>query len=195
VITSDSLFDCSDCLIVADHREIEDFYVDHVRTIRLKPEYQGAVIVLIVENNMTQVEPGRIHTHITTRLGLTPDRLITIDGKPTQRGVHTGEDSKHDYAMTIQTLLSNEQLVFVKKEQSVSKDWILQRDKLLSQLNLFSKCKKDSTEPGFGRDRYGYTGKNSGPDDAAMALQMTTSWHQRIRTDPSFIRQTRSTLY
>lgn len=163
-------------------------YLQHARNIRAKPVYADAQIVLLVENNMTGLEPARIAAAM--RASGIRDVLV-FDGKPGSgdHGVHTDETAKKDYAETMELVLSTDMLYFVADCDAVSRNWAYQKEKLIKQLNVFRQRKIEPSRPG-GEARFVYTGKSHGvPDDSAITAQMTIAWHQKMRTNKKFIRE------
>lgn len=148
--------------------------------------YSEAVLLIAVENNMTELEPGRIEARLRHYLN-GAHGIRFVHGKPDSNveGVWTGPTAKEDYAKTMAQSLSDDQLRFVDDAYGISSNWKAQKSKLINQLGMYRKRRMESAD---GTSiKIAYTGKTKGcPDDASMCAQMTLSWHKRIRVDPLF---------
>jgi hypothetical protein len=171
------------------HSDVAKLYVEHIKKIREKVVYKDALIMVVVENNMTQLEPGRIKDAIDAEIGLC--NIEFLHGKPEtdEPGVQTTDKHKEDFVSTMTQVLSEDQLRFVSDTEGISRDWKREKAKLLDQLGRFRKCRVEAKTAGR-KMHIVYTGKSSGrPDDAAMAAQMTLSWHKKTRVNPAFVRR------
>lgn len=168
---------------------MEALYCRHIRKIREHDAYKDALIVVVVENNMTKLEPRRIASHLREHFGNLKN-IEFLHSDATKTGVRTQDIQKEDFARTLQNVLANGHLRFVDDYGAISEDWKREKAKLMGQLRVFRKVHRRAQLDGFNLDKFGYTGKASGqPDDAALTLQLITSWHQKARADPQFAAQ------
>lgn len=161
----------------------------HVQAIRDHPMTARALIVLIVEANMSYLGADHV-VGLLGRADLQPMHVVSRDASKKGRpGVWTGENEKMLYAAELERVLAAgalrraNPLLGQPKSAVAAAKW----EKLVTQIGMFRRTVRNPHDEVFQNFKIAFSGKGGGnADDLCMALQMALYWGGEVRRDPSF---------
>lgn len=184
---------CTLCffLYLTGHQEIEAWYITHLKSIRAQEVYRDCFFSISIENNSSQIEPGRMADNIRRAIGA--DNIQFVSSlKNGSVGVWTGAPEKEDMAKTVLELLAHNQLRFAEVAVAVSSNWSHHVSKLIDQMNKFRMIEKAGKDPAFNDRQVTWSGKAHGQsDDIMLSLQINLSNHKKMRMSEDFVRMCR----
>lgn len=149
--------------------------VRHCHDLRRHDAYRDAVILLIVEANMSYLDADRV-ANLFQQVA-SPVHVLSRDQNRARRpGIWTGAVEKELYVNSLVNVLRMKGLGRTASllGSHPETDWHL----LLTQLSMFRRETRSPTDPRFGRFVTTFSGKAGAGqrDDLAMALQMAVHW-------------------
>lgn len=160
----------------------------HVQGLRDHPALGRAVIVLIIEANMSYIGADQV-ARLLQRTELRPIYVVSRDPSHKARpGVWTGENEKQLYALELERVLANNSLrrlqTLVHRDPAhANQKW----EQLVRQIGMFRRTVQNPLDEVFQKFRVAFSGKGGGnADDLVLALQMALHWGSDVRRDPQF---------
>lgn len=182
-----------------DHRDLIDAIERHVFKIRTDPLTQHATIVVMIEANAEAVVfPSLVQSHLN-RLPKVVFMYSESRASFKTPSIVTTHHDKERYAQGLNSALHQRKIVLREHLH-------LYRDDM-SKMDVIDKCRKQlddfqieavpSGNPLVDADKRFFSGKRSGCDDIAMALQIALlygalylgdpNWYRRSRPGPLFV--------
>lgn len=153
----------------------------HIQKLRSIREYAGCQIVFCAEENL-----GWEASHMSNYLRekRLPNVIIMCEAKNDKDGWHTDAGTKERAALRMSQILNERRLKFSDRmirvqRQNAENDEKQLRENMINQLQQFMRIVKPVKNL-WDKEKVEYSGKLSGRDDLAMALQMSLLIYERF---------------